>query len=221
MSELFCVWPILWVVWIPAACDRGAPANADSDTDSDTDSDSDSDADTDGDTDADTETFTDTYPPMTDCEGGKLDPLTGLCWQDPLPATLFMWQQAMSYCDNLTIAGHSDWRLPSISELRSLIRGCPNTEAGGPCGIADDCLDDSCVDESCMQCPTLAGPAPGGCYFDPSLGGGCINDSYVWTSTPWAGSYTGILIVDFGTAAFPLQSQDDNEGSVRCVRDAD
>ena len=31
------------------------------------------------------------------------------------------WEQALSYCENFEIAGHSDWRLPQAKELQSLI----------------------------------------------------------------------------------------------------
>ena len=54
------------------------------DDDGGPDSDSDTDSDTDGDTDTDSDTDTDTdYLPMTDCEGGKYDPNSDLCWEHP------------------------------------------------------------------------------------------------------------------------------------------
>ncbi len=32
------------------------------------------------------------------------------------------WKEALSYCENLNFAGYTDWRLPSIRELRSIVR---------------------------------------------------------------------------------------------------
>ena len=44
---------------------------------------------------------------------------------------------AINYCKNLTEAGHSDWKLPNIDELRSLIINNEYTEIGGKCKISE------------------------------------------------------------------------------------
>jgi len=53
--------------------------------------------------------------------------------------------EAVKYCDNLDQDGVS-WRLPSISELRTLIQNCPDTVTDGKCSISDDCLEYACFD---------------------------------------------------------------------------
>ena len=50
-------------------------------------------------------------------------------------------QNAMEYCSSLDKCGFNDWRLPTVSELRTLIQNCPNTETGGNCETEDSCLD--------------------------------------------------------------------------------
>ena len=44
---------------------------------------------------------------------------TGLLWQKTIVGDK-TWQEALDYCENLTYAGHSDWRLPNRNELVSL-----------------------------------------------------------------------------------------------------
>lgn len=47
------------------------------------------------------------------------DKSTGLTWQDyiPIKAVKMNWQEAMDFCENLTLARRSDWRLPTNDEL--------------------------------------------------------------------------------------------------------
>ena len=67
------------------------------------------------------------------------DSATGLVWSDK-PSEMMMFDEAFDYCDNLVEGVISDWRLPTIGELRTLIQNCPATEPGGVCGVTDECL---------------------------------------------------------------------------------
>ncbi len=61
--------------------------------------------------------------------GTVIDNVTKLVWQQiptsdagaqyPLPSR--SWDEAMSYCSTLTLAGQHDWRLPTVIELASLV----------------------------------------------------------------------------------------------------
>ena len=48
------------------------------------------------------------------------DSATGLMWQQEY-VTGKKWQEALKYCEDLTYAGYSDWRLPNKNELASLV----------------------------------------------------------------------------------------------------
>ncbi len=51
------------------------------------------------------------------------DTSTGLQWQDNADAknNTRTWEGAIDYCENLTLGGYSDWRLPNINELKSIV----------------------------------------------------------------------------------------------------
>lgn len=57
---------------------------------------------------------------INNLDGTITDADTGLMWtQVPGPATT--WTGALSYAENLTLAGYTDWRVPNIKELQSLV----------------------------------------------------------------------------------------------------
>ena len=59
----------------------------------------------------------------TSVAGIVLDKVTGLIWQRSVSAPSYTWTEAKSYCEGLTLAGYSDWRLPTRIELVSLVTG--------------------------------------------------------------------------------------------------
>lgn len=53
------------------------------------------------------------------------------------PATKIIWKEAEWYCNNIKEDGYTDWRLPTIDELRSMVENCPDTVTGGACSISE------------------------------------------------------------------------------------
>ena len=49
------------------------------------------------------------------------DSKTQLQWKDDAIGSTMTWTEAISYCESLTFATYSDWRLPNIKELISLV----------------------------------------------------------------------------------------------------
>jgi hypothetical protein len=49
------------------------------------------------------------------------DSTTGLMWQDNDYETTHTWNNALSYCYELTLVEYSDWRLPNRAELKDLV----------------------------------------------------------------------------------------------------
>jgi hypothetical protein len=55
------------------------------------------------------------------------DPSTGLMWAGKDSGKDVSWQQAMTYCRNLRLAGYSDWRLANMAELQGIFDGSANS----------------------------------------------------------------------------------------------
>ena len=54
-------------------------------------------------------------------DGTITDNATCLMWQQADDATARDWEESLEYAENFELAGHDDWRLPSIKELHSII----------------------------------------------------------------------------------------------------
>jgi len=53
--------------------------------------------------------------------GTVTDVSAGLTWHQEINVEKITWKDALSYCENLTIAGYDDWRMPNVNELQSIV----------------------------------------------------------------------------------------------------
>jgi hypothetical protein len=136
-------------------------------------------------------------------DGSVLDSGSGLLWQKgPTEQEAYFWQpndkelssgqtSAASYCENLTLAGRTDWRLPSPQEARSLIVGCDK----------GDCAD-------------YKGPGPNGCYVAPVFGD-CSSAQGKYLRGIWL---SGMQLIQFANGKV-IQGRPHVAYDVRCVAD--
>jgi Notch 1 len=173
-------------------------------------------------------------------DGTVTDPLTCLVWQKtPNAANFKMCATQMGYAECPAEERHAanhcennddglpgaDWRLPTISELRSLIKGCedaywnPMTNAGGACGVTDDCLSWSSL------CHTIY--CDGTCLGDhgPGEEGRYIDEIYDFSEHYWFWSLSPIeddpdrnWCIIYGNGRVYWNLSFDSEMGVRCVR---
>jgi hypothetical protein len=146
-----------------------------------------------------------------DDRGAWTDPATGLTWQRSPTGGGMNWANAKTHCEQLNLDGRRDWRLPTISELRSLIRGCPPTERGGTCGATDSCLTLDCGNDSCRARPD--GDTPAGPSWPGELSG---RDCFYWSTSPVADATSYAWGVHFRVGAV-LGDFKTLDRLVRCV----
>ena len=154
-------------------------------------------------------------PEPLQCSGGVCEaPTTVLFWQKTPDAANYEWSGAMEYCDSLELGSYSDWRLPDIDELRSLVENCDDTQTNGACGITGDCAWYSCWTIECWGCSSNDS-----CHWDGSLDKADGECGPFWSSsaysmgddakTAWSFDYRHAEVLYFGK---------NEELPVRCVR---
>lgn len=137
------------------------------------------------------------------------------------------YSDAVKFCGDLDYAGHNDWRLPTIDELRGIVEGYSDLESGGRCKVTSKCLQISCVikgqkdgnDTPCSNPETeiMQGNGPKGCYFDDVWGDFC---GKYWSSSEVLGAVDMSFQLDFSDPAIiaATTSGMSSFGFARCVR---
>lgn len=146
------------------------------------------------------------------------DTKTGFIWQRGDGGQM-EWDFAKQYCDSLDLGGYNDWRLPTINELRTIIKGCSGTKDNGSCAVRDNCLSDSCWSKSsCWACPESGGPGENGLYWQKGVWS-YNGDKYgwFWSSSELSGYAIYPWLVEFGLGYIGTEVKI-SRNSVRCIR---
>jgi len=108
------------------------------------------------------------------------DAATGLMWQQGDTGVGVDWEEALGYCESLTLGGYADWRLPNAKELQSIVDYSRSPATSGSAAI-DPLFH-------CTPITNEAGQADFGCYWSST------------THETWNGRSTWAVYVVFGRA---------------------
>lgn len=119
------------------------------------------------------------------------------------------WKEAFSYCNSLNANTYEGWRLPTINELRSLIKNCPRTVTGGLCRVSDNCNSDSCWDGA------------RNCFCEAKSDGyySLLGDNeYIWSSTGVPNRPDAAFGIGFAQGYIGIFNASVKAAYVRCVK---
>ena len=133
--------------------------------------------------------------------------IDGYMWSSKAPYSM-NWYDAVDYCENLYECGYSDWYLPSITELRTLIKNCSYTETYGECEVTNSCLYDSCCNEVCDGCS-----ADSSGYYS-KLG----DTDRFWSSSLQSDDTDSAWRINFYYGDIYTAGTDEDDKYVRCMR---
>lgn len=88
-------------------------------------------------------------------DGTVTDNATGLMWMQNDNGAPVLWENALSYCENLSFAGHNDWRLPDAKELQSIVdySRSPGTTSSAAINALFNCTQITVEDSTTLDYP--------------------------------------------------------------------
>ena len=151
------------------------------------------------------------------------DSSSGLTWSKKAENTM-AWLTAYGYCNDYTEGGYSDWHLPTISELRTLLINANRVTSNCQVSETYNCLSSSCW--SCSTCTEQGTPSTNGTDCD-SWGTSYSNGRYskfgetggFWSSSFLSdSSFSRAWYVHFNYGVVRGCSDIESTLYVRCVR---
>ncbi len=130
-----------------------------------------------------------------------------LIWSDR-SSNKMNWSSAKQYCEDLTEGGFDDWRLPTISELKTTIQNCQS--GGSSCRVSDSCLSSDCRSKSCY----CDGRSNNGGYYSKL---GDDDKVWLWSSSTQSDRPDGAWLVGF-SEGYVANGHKSSLNYVRCVR---
>jgi hypothetical protein len=152
---------------------------------------------------------------VCDCWAWR-DPTTGLTWQNPIPQESRNVYGGTAYCNGLVLGGYTDWRMPTIEDLRSLVRGCGATALGGACGVMNASATTART-SSCEGCGS-DGPGINGEYWDRALATPSVGFATFWSSSVPSDNATLAWQIDFVNGGRITAESSEFGAPVFCVR---
>lgn len=127
-----------------------------------------------------------------------------IVWYEKAQKSVY-WEEAKIYCENLKEDNFFNWRLPTISELKTIVRNCPSIQNKEICKISENCLHSNCL-TSCS------------CSFDSSGIYSIFSDTdRFWSSSELPNNKHRVWSINFNNAGI-VDVYKMEKNSVRCVR---
>jgi len=112
---------------------------------------------------------------MDNGDGTVTDQTTGLMWMQDDTGEGMTWEEALAYAEELSLAGHDDWRLPNVKELQSIVDYTRSPSTHGTAAI-----------DPIFSCTSITDE------------GGNLNFPYYWSGT----THANWSIIAGGAAAY-------------------